>query len=92
VEPKGNEAKTKSVFNKKEKKHMTYHWCSGHKLWTLHTNEECTKGKDGATPLADKTANTNADKNKGKVNKQKLTMRVLATLAELPSDSEPESP
>ena len=92
VEPKGNEAKTKSVFNKKEKKHMTYHWCIGHKLWTLHTNEECTKGKDGATPLADKTANTNADKNKGKVNKQKLTMRVLATLAELPSDSEPESP
>ena len=92
VEPKGNEAKTKSVFNKKEKKHMTYHWCSGHKLWTLHTNEECTKGKDGATPLADKTEKTNADKNKSKVNKQKLTMRVLATLAELPSDSECESP
>ena len=91
VEPKGSEAKSKSVFNKKEKKNMTYHWCSHHKLWTLHTNEECTKGKEAGAPLADKTTKASADANK-KVNKQKLTMRVLATLAELPSDSEPDSP
>ena len=93
VEPKKSEAKSKSVFNKREKRNMTYYWCSHHKLWTLHTNEDCTKGKESGAPLGDKTDKANADKNKGgKVSKQKLTMRVLQTLAELPSDSECESP
>ena len=92
VEPKGSEPKTKSVFNKKEKKNMTYHWCRGHKLWTLHTNEECTKNKEGGAPLADKTPKANVDNSKGKISKKNLTMRVLQTLAELPSDSECESP
>ena len=87
-EPKGSDPKSKSVFNNKEKKNRTYHWCSHHKLWTLHTNDECTLGKGAGAPLADKTAKTNADSNKAKVSKQKITMRVLQTLVELPSDSE----
>jgi len=92
VEPKGGEARSKSVYNKKEKKKMTNHWCTHHKLWTLHTNEECTKGKESGTPLADKTTKAGADGNKAKITKKTLTMRVLQTLAELPSDSECESP
>ena len=71
---------------------MTYHWCTHQKLWTLHTNEECTKGKESGTPLAEKTTKASADSNKGKITKKTLTMRVLQTLAELPSDSECESP
>jgi len=86
VEPKGSEPRTKSVFNKKEKKNMAYHWCSHHKLWTIHTEAECTKGKGDGKVLGE--VQPSADKKTSKLNKQKITMRVLATLAELPSDSE----
>jgi hypothetical protein len=86
VEPKGSEPRTKSVFNKKEKKNMAYHWCSHHKLWTIHSEAECTKGKGDGKVLGE--VQLSADKKTSKLNKQKITMRVLATLAELPSDSE----
>ena len=92
VEPKGGEARSKSVYNKKEKKKMTYHWCTQHKLWTLHMNKECTKGEESGTPLADKTTKASTYGNKGKITKKTLTMRVLQTLAELTSYSECESP
>ena len=74
------------VFNKKEKKNMAYHWCSHHKLWTIHSEAECTKGKGDGKVLGE--VQPSADKKTSKLNKQKITMRVLATLAELPSDSE----
>ena len=85
--PKGNDAKTKSVYNKREKKNVTYHWCTHHQLWTMHSEAECTKEKEKGVK-AEGEANKTKGKAMEKVSKQKLTMRVLQTLAELPSDSE----
>jgi hypothetical protein len=36
VAPKNNEATTKTVNSK------TFHWCSKHKMWTVHKPTECT--------------------------------------------------
>jgi hypothetical protein len=38
VAPKGSESKSKKVGAK------TFHWCSFHKLWSIHTEKECRKG------------------------------------------------
>ena len=86
VAPKGSEVKTKTMFNKKEKKNMTYHWCRNHKLWTLHSEAECTKGKSNGKVLGE--VQPGVDKKKTKIDRQKIMIRVLAMLAELPSDSE----
>jgi len=83
----GNDAKTKSVYNKREKKNVAYHWCTHHQLWTMHSEAECTKGKEEGDKTGSDAKKTK-DKAPEKMSKQKLTMRVLQTLAELPSDSE----
>jgi hypothetical protein len=38
VAPSGTDAKTKKVGAK------TFHWCSYHKLWSIHSKKECRKG------------------------------------------------
>ncbi len=51
-----DKSKSKVVNNK------TYHWCPGHKAWTLHTAAECRRaGKESttATSATDKSEGSN---------------------------------
>ena len=55
-EPKAGDPKTKTVNNKK------YHWCPNHKMWTVHTPENCEgilpKGTKPANPVATSSSTT----------------------------------
>jgi hypothetical protein len=51
VAPKGTEAKTKKVGAK------TFHWCSYHKLWSIHSEKECRKGGFSQTPVVSTKSN-----------------------------------
>jgi hypothetical protein len=46
VAPKGGEAKTKKIGAK------TFHWCSHHKLWSIHSEKECRLGTTNPPPPA----------------------------------------
>jgi hypothetical protein len=79
--PKDKEKKTKDVDGK------TYHWCTGHKEWTIHTSAECriNKNKD-AKKDKDKKAKRDkkeegSEKSEPKGKKQ-LTLKVLQTIAD----------
>jgi hypothetical protein len=46
VEPSEGESKTKTVGTK------NFHWCPYHKLWSIHTPQECRKGTPAAAAKA----------------------------------------
>jgi hypothetical protein len=39
----------------------TYHWRPNHKLWTLHSLEECTKGLENDAPVANNNEDEESD-------------------------------
>lgn len=50
--PKSGESKTKKV------KGRTYHWCKYHKMWCIHKESQCSKGKTGANDQSGGNNNT----------------------------------
>jgi len=79
--PKDGEPKTKEVEGK------TYHWCTGHKEWTIHTSAECRKNKKKKEEAGKEGSEKKGD---GKGKKQ-LTLKVLQTIAEHLEDPDSES-
>ena len=79
--PKDGEPKKKEVEGK------TYHWCTGHKEWTIHTSAECRKNKKKREEAGKEGSEKKGD---GKGKKQ-LTLKVLQTIAEHIEDQDSES-
>ena len=74
--------KTKQVSGK------TYHWCTKHKLWTLHTPEECRLENSATSEKTNKEMKQDTN-NKGE--KKSLKCQVLHTIMDLTSSSNEES-
>ena len=75
--PKDKAPKTKEVDGK------TYHWCTGHKEWTIHTSAECriNKNKDAKKEKKAKKEKTEGSE-KSEKGKKQLTLKVLQTIAD----------
>jgi hypothetical protein len=71
-------------------KRKKYHWCEYHKLWTIHTPNECKKqptGKNKGRKAHNKKASMYGQKKKAYMDAR----AALATLAEAESLSENDS-
>ena len=81
--PKSGEPKKKEVEGK------TYHWCTGHKEWTIHTSAECRRNKNREEKGDEGKEGSEKKGEKGK--KKQLTLKVLQTIADHVEDQDSES-